>query len=64
MRLLGISVSNLKSPESYMQPSLFEKEREEKKKKKLNQALDRISEKFGEDSVLPATLMKNEIKES
>ena len=64
VRLLGISVSNLKSPESYMQPSLFEKEREEKKKKKLNQALDRISEKFGEDSVLPATLMKNEIKES
>lgn len=58
VRLLGISLSNLCEPAGLSQPGLFETETARPKSRKLNQALDRIHEKFGEDAVLPATLLK------
>ena len=58
VRLLGISLSNLSIPGKKRQLSLFEKPVSQQKSKRLNLALDRIYEKFGEDSILPGTLLK------
>jgi len=58
VRLLGISLSNLSIPGKERQLSLFEKPVSQQKSKRLNLALDRIYEKFGEDSILPGTLLK------
>jgi DNA polymerase-4 len=57
-RLLGISVSQLLAQRREKQLSLFQKRFTAPKRKKLNLALDKISEKFGEDGILPATLFK------
>jgi DNA polymerase-4 len=57
-RLLGISVSQLLAQGREKQLSLFQKRFTAPKRKKLNLALDTISEKFGEDGILPATLFK------
>ncbi len=57
-RLLGISVSQLLAQGREKQLSLFQKRFTAPKRKKLNLALDKISEKFGEDGILPATLFK------
>ncbi len=58
VRLLGISLSNLKDPEGSWQPGLFDKASEPLKQQRLNRVLDRIHGKFGEDSVVPGTLLK------
>ena len=57
-RLLGISVSQLLTQGREKQLSLFQARFTAPKRKKLNLALDKISEKFGEDGILPATLFK------
>jgi DNA polymerase-4 len=58
VRLLGISLSNLNIPGKARQLSLFKKGASLQKSRKLNLALDRIYEKFGEDSILPGTLLE------
>jgi DNA polymerase-4 len=58
VRLLGISVSHLCAQEEKRQLSLFQAGVTVPRRKKLHLALDRISEKFGEDGILPGTLFK------
>ena len=57
VRLLGISVSQLSHRGSEKQLSLFQKREASLRRKKLNTALDSLSERFGEDSIRPATLL-------
>ncbi len=57
-RLLGISVSHLCPQERGKQLSLFQAESTAPRKKKLHLALDEISEKYGEDGIVPGTLIK------
>lgn len=57
IRLLGVSVSQLSHSNSEEQLSLFHKGKGSKKRKQLNTALDSLTEKFGEDSIRPATLL-------
>jgi DNA polymerase-4 len=57
VRLLGVSVSQLSHPGSEEQLSLFHKCEASLRRKKLNTALDSVSEKFGEGSIRPATLL-------
>ena len=58
VRLLGISLSNLNDPPGSRQPDLFEPLEASARQKRLNRALDRIHGRFGEESVLPGTLLK------
>jgi len=58
VRLLGISVSHLYPQGEDRQLSLFQPDAASPRRRKLNLALDRISEKFGEDGILPGTLVK------
>jgi DNA polymerase-4 len=58
VRLLGISLSQLRAQGKEGQLSLFQTGLPAPKRKRLNRALDRISEKFGEDAVLPGTLLE------
>ena len=57
VRLLGVSASQLTHPGSGKQLSLFHTGQASSRKKKLNTALDSVSEKFGEGSIRPATLI-------
>lgn len=58
VRLAGISVSNLNSPEnSYHQQDLFGKSRQREKSRSLNEAVDLINRKFGGGTINPATLV-------
>jgi DNA polymerase-4 len=57
VRLLGISLSQLKNTEMENQLSLFLEQRHSEKRRELNAALDSISEKFGDKSVRPGTLL-------
>jgi DNA polymerase-4 len=58
VRLLGISVSHLRAQGEKRQLSLFQARFTAPKRKRLNLALDKMSEKFGEDGILPGTLFK------
>jgi DNA polymerase-4 len=57
IRLLGVSVSQLTRIEP-KQLSLFSSDLRRQKSKRLNMALDAIQEKFGEDAIIPGTLLK------
>ncbi len=57
IRLLGVSVSKLSRAGAEEQLSLFQEGEVSEKRKELNTALDFLSEKFGEDSICPATLL-------
>ena len=57
VRLLGISLSRLSSPEGKKQLFLFDRDKGYRKRKDLNSALDSICDKFGEKSIRPATLI-------
>ena len=57
VRLLGISLSQLSSPEGEKQLFLFDQDKGHRKRKDLNTALDSICDKFGEKSIRPATLI-------
>ena len=58
IRLLGVSLSHLNSSEAKRQRSLFDNGTAHQKDKNLNRALDTIQEKFGEDSIVPGTLLE------
>ena len=58
VRLLGISVSHLYPREGGEQLSLFGTEPTVPRRKKLGLALDKISEKYGEDGIVPGTLIE------
>lgn len=60
VRLLGVSVSQLRSREQKGQLSLFEKGRDEERRRRLSEAMDRILDKFGEDGIVPGTLLERE----
>jgi len=57
IRLLGISLSHLNFLGMGTQLSLFDQDRLSQKRQRLNTALDSLCEKFGDQSVLPATLL-------
>ncbi len=57
VRLLGVSVSHLCHAATGIQLELFGPDPAPEKRKKLNAALDRLHDKFGEKSVLPGTLL-------
>jgi DNA polymerase-4 len=57
IRLLGISLSHLNFLGIGTQLSLFDQDRSSQKRQRLNTALDSLYEKFGDQSVLPGTLL-------
>jgi DNA polymerase-4 len=57
VRLLGISVTNLKPLDSMQQPSLFHDTDSTPKRLKVNKAVDAINEKFGVTAIRPGTLL-------
>jgi DNA polymerase-4 len=57
IRLLGVSVSQLSHSTSEEQLCLFGDGERFEKRKHLNAALDSLTEKFGADSIRPATLL-------
>jgi DNA polymerase-4 len=57
IRLLGISLSHLNFCGIRTQLSLFDRDRSYEKRRKLNTTLDSLYEKFGDQSVLPGTLL-------
>ena len=58
VRLLGVTVSNLCDPAAPRQQSLFDDHVSDQKKVRLNQAIDRIQDTFGEGTIMPGTLLK------
>jgi DNA polymerase-4 len=57
VRLLGISLSQLSSLGIGTQLSLFDQDRSSQKRQRLNTVLDSLYEKFGDESILPGTLL-------
>jgi len=57
IRLLGISLSHLNFLGIGTQLSLFDQDPSSQKRQRLNTALDSLYEKFGDQSVLPGTLL-------
>jgi DNA polymerase-4 len=57
VRLLGISISQLILPDENRQLALFTGTETPKKRKRLNRALDVISERFGDDAIVPGRLL-------
>ena len=57
IRLLGISLSQLSFLGIETQLSLFDQDQSSQKRQRLNTTLDSLCEKFGDQSVLPATLL-------
>ncbi len=57
-RLLGVSLSGLDVEGEPRQGSLFAEEAGDERGRRLNRALDRISDKFGDRALLPATLLR------
>ncbi len=58
IRLFGVTVSLPKSRQDQKQLPLFSEEPGSLKKKGLNTAIDRIYKKYGEDKIIPGTLLK------
>jgi len=58
VRLLGVTMSNLCDPAAPRQQSLFDDHVSDQKKMRLNQAIDRIQGTFGDDAIIPGTLLK------
>lgn len=57
VRLLGISLSQLSDSDETKQLALFAVE-EPDRRRRLNKALDTISEKFGDEAIVPGTLLE------
>ena len=57
VRLLGISLSQLSDSDETKQLALFAVE-EPDRSRRLNKALDTISEKFGDEAIVPGTLLE------
>jgi DNA polymerase-4 len=60
IRLLGIALSQLGPQGEKRQLDLFPSEQAAQEDKRLNQALDKIRDKFGEDAIVPGTLLDRE----
>ena len=58
VRLFGISLSQLEAADEERQLALFEETPETPKRKRLNRALDTISDKFGDEAIVPGTLLE------
>ncbi len=58
IRLLGISLSYLRPHGESEQPLLFQTDKASFRKKNLNLAIDKINKKFGEEALVPGTLLK------
>jgi DNA polymerase-4 len=56
VRLVGISVSNLRAPGNWYQQDLFGKTKQREKSRSLNAAVDQINLKFGGRTITPAAL--------
>ena len=59
IRLLGISLSQLSFLGIGIQLSLFDQDQSSQKRQRLNTVLDSLYERFGDESVLPGTLLKD-----
>ena len=59
IRLLGISLSLLSFLGSGTQLSLFDQDQSSKKRQRMNTVLDSLYEKFGDESVVSGTLLKD-----
>lgn len=57
VRLVGISVSNLSVPGGRYQQDLFGTSRQREKSRNLNEAVDRINQKFGGGTINPAAVV-------
>lgn len=57
LRLAGISISNLRAAGSGYQLDLFGKTRQRERSRGLNEAIDRINQKFGDKTINPASLI-------
>ncbi len=57
LRLLGITLSNLQEGESGTQLDLFSPAKQSNKRKDLYQALDTISNRFGDSAIVPGKLL-------
>lgn len=57
VRLLGVAISQLSRPEAEDQRGLFDEEEVFDRRQILNRAVDRIADKFGEETVAPASLL-------
>ena len=60
VRLLGISLSQLHRADAEGQLSLFHEDAADQKRKDLHTALDSLYDKFGEKSVRPGTLVRDD----
>ena len=58
VRLLGVSVSQLNDNERQKQLPLFDEIGSPQKRKELNRAIDAISAKYGDEAVVPGSLLK------
>jgi DNA polymerase-4 len=58
VRLFGISLSQLDLADTERQLALFEQRMEAPKRKRLNRALDTISDKYGDEAIVPGTLLE------
>lgn len=58
VRLLGISLSHLATPESARQLALFREAELNQKRQDLNTTVDAICERFGETAIRPGTLLR------
>jgi DNA polymerase-4 len=59
IRLLGISLSQLSFLGIGTQLSLFDQDQSSQKRKRLNTVLDSLHERFGDESVIPGTLLED-----
>jgi len=58
VRLLGVTVSSLCDPDGPHQQGLFDDYEGEQKTERLNRAVDRIQDTFGDNAIMPGTLLK------
>ncbi len=61
IRLLGVGVSNLKSPQQFVQKTLFDHEDREKQNR-FDQMSDEIRDRFGHSSLRRGTSLEHEIR--
>ncbi len=57
VRLLGVSLSQLILPDKEEQLALFDEMQSPPMRKRLNKALDSISDRFGDEAIVPGTLL-------
>ena len=58
VRLFGISLSQLSFADGERQLALFDGIESPPKRQRLNKALDTISERFGDEAIVPGTLLE------